>query len=136
MVQKLFRSVPSVNRSPICYAICNAPFKFEKIIYQNEVPLQFLLRQKCSDLIRTVSKTYTIRDTFHFQQRSGAVLFRSRNCFESSVPSVNRSPIRYTFCDAPFHYPVQCEHSLSSLLRQVQVRYLTKPVLIYIYNIK
>ena len=50
--------------------------------------------------------------TFHFQQRSGAVLFRSRNCFESSVPSVNRSPIRYTFCDAPFHYPVQCEHSL------------------------
>ena len=29
------------------------------------------------------------------------------------LPSVNRSPIRYTFCDAPFHYPVQCEHSLS-----------------------
>ena len=24
-------------------------------------------------------------ETFHFQQRSGAVLFRSRNCFESSV---------------------------------------------------
>ena len=23
-----------------------------------------------------------------------------------------RSSIRYTFCDAPFHYPVQCEHSL------------------------
>ena len=51
--------------------------------------------------------------TFYFQQRSGAVLFRSRNCFESSIPSVNRSPIRYTFCDAPFHYPVQCEHSLT-----------------------
>ena len=51
--------------------------------------------------------------TFHFQQRSGAILFRSRNCFESSIPSVNRSPIRYTFCDAPFRYPVQCEHSLS-----------------------
>ena len=50
--------------------------------------------------------------TFHFQQRSGAVLFRSRKCFESSVSSVNRSHIRYTFCDAPFHYPVQCEHSL------------------------
>ena len=47
---------------------------------------------------------------------SGAVLFRSRNCFESSIPSVNRSPIRYTFCDAPFHYPVQCEHSLNILL--------------------
>ena len=31
----------------------------------------------------------------------------------SSVPSVNKSPIRYTFCDAPFHYPVQCEHSLT-----------------------
>ena len=57
----------------------------------------------CKDLIRY--------GTFHFQQRSGAVLFRSRNCFESSIPNVNRSPIRYTFCDAPFHYPVQCEHS-------------------------
>ena len=51
--------------------------------------------------------------TFHFQQLSGAVLFRSRNCFESRVPSVNRSPIQYTFCGAPFHYPVQCEHSLN-----------------------
>ena len=50
--------------------------------------------------------------TFHFQQRSGAVLFRSRNCFESSIPCVNRSPILFSFCDAPFHYPVQCEHSL------------------------
>ena len=53
--------------------------------------------------------------TFHFQQRSEAVLFRSRNCLESSVPDVNRSPIRYTFCDAPFHYPVQCEHSLNAM---------------------
>ena len=26
---------------------------------------------------------------------------------------MNRSPIRYTFCDAPFHYLVQCEHSLN-----------------------
>ena len=26
---------------------------------------------------------------------------------------MNRNPIRYTFCDAPFHYPVQCEHSLN-----------------------
>ena len=25
--------------------------------------------------------------TFHFQQQSGAVLFRSRNCFENSVPT-------------------------------------------------
>ena len=25
---------------------------------------------------------------------------------------MNRSHIRYTFCDAPFHHPVQCEHSL------------------------
>ena len=57
-------------------------------------------------------KNYPIRK-FHFQQRSGAVLFRSRKFFENSVSSVNRSPIRYTFCDAPFHYPVQCEHSLT-----------------------
>ena len=27
---------------------------------------------------------------------------------------MNRSPIRYTLCDAPFHCPVQCEHSLRS----------------------
>ena len=52
--------------------------------------------------------------TFHFQQRSGAVVFLSRKSFESSTPSVNRSPIWYTCCDAPFHYPVQCEHSLNS----------------------
>ena len=51
--------------------------------------------------------------TFHFQQRRGAVLFRSRNCFESSIPGVNRIPIRYTFCDTPFHYLVQCEHHLN-----------------------
>ena len=34
--------------------------------------------------------------------------FPSRNCFENSVPSVSRSPVRYTFCDALFHYLVQC----------------------------
>ena len=67
---------------------------------------------KCSDLTRTISKTYPIRK-FQFQKLSGAVLFQSRNCCESSVPSLNRSPIRYTFCDALFHYSVQCEHSLS-----------------------
>ena len=56
-------------------------------------------------------KTYPIRNVpLLTAERSGAVLFGSRNCFESSVPSVNRNPIRYTFCDAPFHYPVQCEH--------------------------
>ena len=68
----------------------------------------------CSDLTRTVSKHIRYR-TFHFQQRSGAVLFRSRNCFESSVPGVNRSPIQYTFCNTPFPYPVQCEHHLNLL---------------------
>ena len=47
--------------------------------------------------------------TFHFQQRSGAVLSRSRNCFESSIPSVNRSR-------APFHYP----ETLESYLKSVQ----------------
>ena len=61
--------------------------------------------------------------TFHFQQQIGAILFRSRNCyFESSVPSMNRSPIRYSFCDAPFHCPVQCEHSLSLSKPLVYIR--------------
>ena len=29
---------------------------------------------------------------------------------------MTRSPIRYTFCEAPFHYPVQCEHSLNIIV--------------------
>ena len=61
-----------------------------------------------SDRFKNLSDTE--RSTFN----SGAVLFRSRKCFESSVSSVNRSPAPYTFCDAPFHYPVQCEHSHSN----------------------
>ena len=68
-----------------------------------------------------------LSDTERSTLNSGAeqyVLFRSRNCFESSVPSVNRSPIRYTFCDAPIHYPVQCEHGLRSLLwAQARLRF-------------
>ena len=67
---------------------------------------------KCSDLTRPFQKPIRY-GTFHFQQRSGAVMFRNRICFTNSVPSVNRNPIRYTFRDAPFHYPVQCEHSLN-----------------------
>ena len=65
--------------------------------------MQFLFREKCSDLTRTIPKTYPIR-TFHLQQQSRAVLFLSRKCFESSVPVVKTNPIRYTFCDAPFDY--------------------------------
>ena len=42
-VQKLFRSVLSVNTSHIRHTICNAPFCFENIIYQYEVPLHVLL---------------------------------------------------------------------------------------------
>ena len=53
---------------------------------------------------------------FHLQQRSRAVLFWSRKCFQSSVPGVNRSHIQYTFCNAPFHYSVKCEHSLRHAL--------------------
>ena len=111
-MQKMFQSVPSVKRSHIRrHTICNARFLFEKIIYQNEVPLQFLLRRSVQTYLGPFQRPIRYR-TFHFQQRSGAVLFRSRNCFESSVLGVNRSPIWYTFCDAPFHYPVQCEHGL------------------------
>ena len=78
---------------------------------------------KCSDLTRTVSKTYPIRNV-PLSTGSGAVLFRSRNCFESGVPSMNRSPIRYIFCDAPFHYAVQCEHSLRNDERTVLLKYV------------
>ena len=82
---------------------------------QGSVVCLILLGEKCSDLTRTVSKIYPIRK-FHFQQWSGAVLFRSRNCFETSVPSVNRSPIWYTFCNLPFHYSIQCEHYLTVVI--------------------
>ena len=64
---------------------------------------------KCSDLTQTVLKTYLIRNVpFSTAERSSTV-----NCFESSVATVNRSLIQYIFCNAPFHYLVQCEHSLS-----------------------
>ena len=60
---------------------------------------------KCSDLTWTVSKTYPIWNV------PLSTAKRNKNSFESSVPSVNRSPIRYTFCNAPFHCPVQCHLS-------------------------
>ena len=55
-----------------------------------------------SDRFRNLSDTE--RSTFN----SGAEQY----CSGAENASKNRSPIRYTFCDAPFHYPVQCEHSL------------------------
>ena len=76
---------------------------------------------KCSDLTRTISKSYPTRKVpLSTAEQSRAVLFRSRNCFESSVSSVNRSPISYPFCDPPFHYPVQCEHSLRNHVVRVR----------------
>ena len=48
-----------------------------------------------------------------FSKLSKVNLLRSRNCSESSFPSVNMGLILYSFCNDPFHYPVQCEHSLS-----------------------
>ena len=65
---------------------------------------------KCSDFIPTVSKTYPRRNV------PLATAEQSRKCFESSVPGVNRSHIQYTFCNAPFHYLVQCEQSLRNAL--------------------
>ena len=87
------------------------PFDLKRLFTKTRFRCNF-----CSDkIVQTWFGAFqkpTRYGTVHFQQQSGAVLFRSRNCFESSIPSVNRSPIPYTFCDAPFHYPVQCEHSL------------------------
>ena len=60
-----------------------------------------------SDGFRNLSDTE--RSTFNSRAE------QNRKCFESSVPSVNRRPIRCNFCDAPFHYPVQCEHSQSKI---------------------
>ena len=90
------------------------------LIWNNHLPkTRFCCNfsSKCSDLILTVSETYPIRNVPHATaEQSRAVLFRSRKCFESSVPGVNRIHIQYTFRNAPFHYPVQCEHSLRHAL--------------------
>ena len=91
------------------------PFDFKRSFTKTRFRCNFCSDKSVQTWFGPFQKPIRYR-TFHFQQRSGAVqyvLFRSRKCFESSVPSVNRSPIWYTFCDAPFHYPVQCEHSLN-----------------------
>ena len=88
---------------------------FEKIITKTRFHCNF-----CSD--KSVQTWFGLfqkpirYETFHFQHRSRAVLFRSRKCFENNVPGVNRSHIQYTLCNAPFHYSVQCEHSLRHAL--------------------
>ena len=70
-----------------------------------------------SDRVRNLSDTE--RSTFN----SGAEQYCSgAETASSSVPSVNRNPIRYTFCDAPFHYPVQCEHSLNRVRNFLRVQ--------------
>ena len=118
-MQKLFRSERSqCEQKP--YPLCN--LQRSLLIWKDNLPKTRFRCNFCSDkIVQTWFGPFQkpIRHgTFHFQQRSGAVLFRSRNYFESSIPSVNRSPIRYTFCDAPFHCPVQCEQSLKNGVRK------------------
>ena len=49
--------------------------------------------------------------TFHYPKRSRAVLLRSKNCSRTSFSNVNRSPILFTFHNAPFHYKQQLRNS-------------------------
>ena len=49
---------------------------------------------------------------FHLQQRNRATLFQSRNWFTSSIPNVKKTPILYIWCNALFHFLVQCGHHL------------------------
>ena len=111
-MQKLFRSVPSVNRSPI------RQYSLQRVLLickdhspvRGSVAVSAPIKVFRFDSDRFKNLYDTERSTFN----SGCerFLFRSRNCFESSVSSVKRSPIRCTFCKAAFHYPVQCEHHL------------------------
>ena len=58
-----------------------------------------------------MSETYPIRNVpLSTAEQSNTV--PEQKLFRKQLPSVNRNPIRYTFCDTPFHYPVQCEHGL------------------------
>ena len=43
-------------------------------------------------------------------------IFRSRNCFNKSSVLVSTEALSgYTFCNAPFHCPIECEHCLKYL---------------------
>ena len=103
--------------------ICNTVFRMFSCLQINCQPfyLRQLLKFHNFDWLIEIYLQTEGQGTHHkmvsLQPMSGfsPLLFRSRNCFESSIPGVNRRPIRYTFCDAPFHYPVQCGHNLSYL---------------------
>ena len=75
------------EQSPIRHTIC---FDFEKITYSYEVPLQFLLRYKCSDLARAVSKTYPIQNvplsTATAERHCSGAETASKTAFLKSVP--------------------------------------------------
>ena len=59
----------------------------------------------CSDKsVQTRLRTFQKPIQYRTFSRTEQYWFRSRNCFENSVPSVSRNPIRYTFCDPLFHY--------------------------------
>ena len=92
-LQKFFRSDPSVNRSPLRYAICTLPFNLKRLFTKTMFRCIFCSDKSVQTWFGPFQKPIRY-GTFHFQQRSGAVLFRSRNSFESSIPIENRSPIR------------------------------------------
>ena len=85
-MQKLFRSIPSVNRGPI-HQSAKLPFDLKRSFDSTKFRCNF-----CSD--KSV-QTYPIWNV------SLSTTERSRNCFESNVPDVNRSPIWYTSCGTP-----------------------------------
>ena len=104
--QKLFRSIPSVNTSPICHTICNAFFDFKRPFTKTRFRCNFCSDKSVQTWFGPFQKSIRY-GTFHFQQFNRAVLFKSRKCLESSISSVNRSPVQFTLCDSLFHWPVQ-----------------------------
>ena len=72
-------------------------------------------------LYRIVKRTAAETDPVQCEQEQ---VLRSKNCSISSVPSVNRGPFLYSFCNALFHYPVQFEHSLKRQGKQCHLTLL------------
>ena len=68
----------------------------------------------CSDTdgIQTVWKNYLIQNIALSTAEQGSTVPEQKMLWKQNSQCEKKPSIQYTFCDAPFHYPVHCEHSL------------------------
>ena len=90
-------SVPTMNRTLFVIQFATLPFHLP-----NHLPKQSFLAISApikvfrldSGRFKNLSNT---KLTLHFQQKKGAVLFRSRHCFKSSISTLNSEALSGTF---------------------------------------